>query len=56
MNAFFTLWRRELAAYFLSPIAYVFMIFFLALMGINFVGVVNALAEGGGQAEAEHHQ
>jgi ABC-2 type transport system permease protein len=51
MSAFFTLWRRELAAYFLSPIAYVFMIFFLLLMGINFVIVVNALANGGGSIQ-----
>ncbi|MCX7005874.1 MAG: hypothetical protein NTY53_01235 [Kiritimatiellaeota bacterium] len=51
MSVFFTLWRREIAAYFLSPIAYVFMIFFLLIMGLNFFGVVQALAEGGGNIQ-----
>ncbi len=36
MRAFFTLWRRELGAFFLSPIAYVMAIFFLVVMGFSF--------------------
>ncbi len=51
MSVFLTLWRRELAAYFLSPIAYAFMIFFLLIMGLNFYGVVQALADGGGNIQ-----
>jgi len=35
-----TLWRREMAAYFLSPIAYVSSIFFLLITGFNFYLVV----------------
>jgi ABC-2 type transport system permease protein len=35
-----TLWRKELAAYFLSPIAYVAAIFFLLITGFNFYFVV----------------
>jgi len=35
-----TLWRRELAAYFLSPMAYVAAIFFLLITGFNFYLVV----------------
>ncbi len=36
MRSFFTLWRKELAAYFLSPIAYVVTIFFLVVTGFSF--------------------
>jgi len=36
MNVFLTLWRRELAATFLSPIAYVVSMFFLLVTGFNF--------------------
>ena len=46
MSAFFTLWRRELAAYFLSPIAYVMMMFFLVIMGFSFWLLANVLAGG----------
>ncbi|MFH0954101.1 MAG: ABC transporter permease [Verrucomicrobiota bacterium] len=46
MRTFLTLWRRELAAYFLSPIAYVVMIFFLVVMGFSFWLLVNALVQG----------
>ncbi len=46
MRRFFTLWRRELGGYFLSPIAYVMMIFFLVSTGISFFLLVNLLAEG----------
>ncbi|MCX6996861.1 MAG: ABC transporter permease [Kiritimatiellaeota bacterium] len=51
MKAFFTLWRRELGAYFLSPIAYVMMIFFLLIMGCGFAILATALA-GAGSAGA----
>ena len=46
MSAFFTLWRREIAAYFLSPIAYVMMMFFLVIMGFSFWLLANVLAGG----------
>ncbi|TAN38871.1 MAG: ABC transporter permease [Verrucomicrobia bacterium] len=46
MSAFFTLWRREIAAYFLSPIAYVMMMFFLVIMGFSFWLLANVLAQG----------
>ena len=46
MRDFWTLWRRELAAYFLSPIAYVMMIFFLAVFGLSFWLLVNVLVDG----------
>jgi ABC-2 type transport system permease protein len=44
MKSFVTLWRKELASYFLSPIAYVMMMFFLLVMGISFSLLVNVLA------------
>ena len=40
MFVLLALWRRELAAYFLSPIAYVAAIFFLLITGFNFYLVV----------------
>jgi len=41
MRNFFTLWKRELTACFLSPIAYVTMVVFLAMSGGTFLmGVV----------------
>jgi len=46
MKAFFPLWRRELAAYFLSPIAYVVLIFFLVVMGFSFWLLVSVLIQG----------
>lgn len=46
MRAFLTLWRRELAAYFLSPIAYVVVIFFLIVMGFSFWMLANVLSQG----------
>jgi len=49
MSAFFTLWRRELAAYFLSPIAYVMMMFFLVIMGCGFWILANALTADGAE-------
>jgi ABC-2 type transport system permease protein len=46
MRAFFTLWRKEIAAYFLSPIAYVMMIFFLVVMGFSFWLLADLLVQG----------
>ncbi len=40
-----TLMRRELAAYFLSPIAYMVMVFFLFVMGFSFWLLVLALEQ-----------
>jgi ABC-2 type transport system permease protein len=40
MRSFFTLWRRELAAMFLSPIAYVMLMFFLLVTGCGFYWLV----------------
>jgi ABC-2 type transport system permease protein len=37
MRNFFTIWRRELTACFLSPIAYVIMVVFLAMTGGTFL-------------------
>lgn len=36
MNGMLTLWRRELASYFLSPVAYVVAIVFLVVLGFDF--------------------
>lgn len=46
MSAFLTLWRKELTGYFLSPIAYLVTVFFLAVMGFIFSLLVSVLAEG----------
>lgn len=46
MRTFFTLWKRELASYFLSPIAYVMVMFFLFVMGYTFWMLLNILAHG----------
>lgn len=46
MTGFWTLWRKELAAYFLSPIAYVTTIFFLVVMGFSFWLLATVLVEG----------
>ncbi len=46
MRAFLTLWRREMAAYFLSPIAYVVVMFFLFVMGYSFWLLTNVLSQG----------
>jgi len=40
MKTFFTLWRRELSALFLSPIAYVMLMFFLLVTGCGFYWLV----------------
>jgi ABC-2 type transport system permease protein len=46
MKAFFAMWRRELAGYFLSPVAYVVSIFFLVVMGLVFWLLASALVNG----------
>jgi ABC-2 type transport system permease protein len=46
MRGFLTLWRKELAAYFFSPIAYVMMIFFLVVTGFSFWLLASVLAQG----------
>jgi len=40
MRTFFVLWKRELAALFLSPIAYVMLMFFLLVTGSGFYWLV----------------
>jgi ABC-2 type transport system permease protein len=45
MRSFFALWRREFAALFLSPIAYVMMMFFLLVTGCGFYWLVKENAE-----------
>ncbi len=50
MRTFLTLWRRELEAYFLSPIAYLVMVFFLALLGSGFSLLATVLVNGEGGA------
>ena len=40
MRSFFALWRREFAALFLSPIAYVILMFFLLVTGCGFYWLV----------------
>lgn len=50
MRTFFTLWRKELSAYFLSPIAYVVIIFFLMVMGFSFWLLTNILVQEAGDA------
>jgi len=40
MRAFFVLWKRELSALFLSPIAYVMLMFFLLVTGCGFYWLV----------------
>jgi ABC-2 type transport system permease protein len=40
MRVFFALWRRELSAMFLSPIAYMMMMFFLLVTGCGFCWLI----------------
>lgn len=42
MSAVWALARREMQAYFVSPIAYAFMAVFLAIVGVGFYGVTRA--------------
>ena len=46
MKRFLILWRKEVATYFLSPIGYIVMIFFLVVMGFSFWLLVNVLSQG----------
>lgn len=46
MRSFLLIWRRELTAYFFSPLAYVVMIFFLIIMGYSFWFLASLLAGG----------
>lgn len=46
MRSFLLIWRRELMAYFLSPLAYVVTIFFLGVMGYSFWFLASLLAGG----------
>ena len=46
MRGFWPLWRREVGSYFLSPIAYVVAIFFLAIMGASFWMLAWILSDG----------
>lgn len=46
MNAFLALWRKELSGYFLSPVAYATLTFFLAVMGLVFYFLVGILVAG----------
>lgn len=48
MRNFLLLWRREIAAYFLSPVAWAVSVFFLLSMGFSFWLLVLALAQEGG--------
>jgi len=47
MKVFFALLKRELSAYFLSPIAYVMMFFFLMVMGSYFWFLVTSVLQEG---------
>lgn len=47
MRKFLTIWRRELAACFLSPVAYVTIVVFLAVSGLTFLwGVIKSEGTG----------
>ncbi|HAL92821.1 MAG TPA: hypothetical protein DCM68_07345 [Verrucomicrobia bacterium] len=46
MRTFFHLWRREMASYFRTPVAYVIGAFFLAITGFGFWMLAARLAQG----------
>ena len=46
MSGFLVLWRRELAGYFLSPVAYATLTFFLAVMGTIFYFLTGIMTSG----------
>jgi ABC-2 type transport system permease protein len=46
MSSFLVLWRRELAGYFLSPVAYATLTFFLAVMGTIFYFLAGIMTSG----------
>ncbi len=54
MSALLTLWRKELAGCFLSPIAYVVTILFLSVLGYIFWFLAGVLAEGPGGVGVLH--
>lgn len=41
MTRFFTLWKREVASYFVSPVAYILATMFLVVMGVGFWFLAN---------------
>ena len=45
MRNMFLIWRREIAANFLSPIAYVFMVIFLAMTGVVFLQMTEGFVD-----------
>ena len=45
MRAFYALWKKELAGFFLSPVDYTVWIFFLVVMGLGFWFMTTLLAE-----------
>ncbi|MDZ4199851.1 MAG: ABC transporter permease [Kiritimatiellia bacterium] len=50
MRTFAIQWRREVAAYFGSPLAYAILAFFLLVMGGSFLMLLSVLAKGAGTA------
>jgi len=46
MKRILAIWTRELASYFLAPMAYVVMIFFLVVMGFSFWLLASVLSQG----------
>lgn len=46
MRTFYHLWKKELTGYFLSPVAYVTTVFFLAVMGFIFWLLASLLTKG----------
>ena len=44
MRNLFSIYRRELKAYFVSPVAYVVLVIFLVIAGFFFASIVNAFA------------
>jgi ABC-2 type transport system permease protein len=55
MRTFLILWRRELAAYFLSPVAWAVSVFFLLVMGLSFWMLALVLAREGGSLTVMSH-
>ena len=55
MKAFLALWRRELSSYFVSPIGYVVLIFFLVFNGISFSFLVDILSQDEGAMKIINH-
>jgi ABC-2 type transport system permease protein len=55
VRTFLILWRRELASFFLSPVAYVVTVFFLVVMGVSFWMLTLVLTEKGANLGAMSH-